>query len=124
MWTWARFDDNGFEVSTAGNLDYSALVAKLNDGRTIEEAYQLDVKGYRVAGNCWRLGKGKPPLREGVDLWSEYYALWRLWARQHPEMLKLLSIRARGKVLTDRFATSEVNQAHALAELLNTYYGA
>lgn len=66
---WKRKSDNGFEVSSAarnlppekGDYRFSAFNAKLKDGRTIEQAYQLDVKGYRVDGNDWRLGKGKPP---------------------------------------------------------------
>lgn len=66
---WSRKSQNGFEVSTAaknlsaeqGDKRFSAFNAKLKDGRSIEEAYQLDVKGYRIDGNDWRLGKGKPP---------------------------------------------------------------
>ena len=45
--TWARYSPNSYEVSTKGDKRFSALNARLKDGRTIEEAYQLDVKGYR-----------------------------------------------------------------------------
>jgi hypothetical protein len=48
---WAVEFENGYEVSTVGDKRFSALVAKLKDGRTIEEAYQLDVKGFRQLGN-------------------------------------------------------------------------
>ena len=65
--TWARYSPNSYEVSTKGDKRFSALNARLKDGRTIEEAYQLDVKGYRqdvngVQDTNWRKGKGKPPI--------------------------------------------------------------
>lgn len=122
MWTWARFHDNGFEVSSAGNTTYSPLFAKLSDGRTIEEAYQLDVKGWRKLGfENWRTVKGRRSLRV-INLWSEYLRLWEQWAKENPEAIARLAKRSRGKVLTDRHATSGINQAHALAFILNRLY--
>lgn len=123
MWTWTRYpdlddEDHYFEVSSAGNTTYSPLFAKLADGRTIEEAYQLDVKGYRHHVKNWREVKGKPSLRN-VNLWGEYLDLWRQWAKENPEAMQRLAERSRGKVLTDRHATTGINQAHALARLLN-----
>lgn len=119
MWTWSRFAENGFEVSSTGNTTYSPLYAQLIDGRTIEEAYQLDVKGYRARGvTNWRDVKGKPSLRD-VDLWAEYLALWQQWAKENPGAMTRLARRSRGKVLTDRHANSEINQARALAHILN-----
>lgn len=122
MWTWARYHDNGFEVSSAGNTAYSPLFARLADGRTIEEAYQLDAKGYRAKGvTNWREAKGKPSLRN-VNLWGEYVDLWRQWAKENPDAMARLARRSRGMVLTDRHATGGINQAHALAKLLNEMY--
>lgn len=122
MWTWAKHHDNGFEVSSAGNTTYSPLFARLRDGRTIEEAYQLDVKGYRARGYTnWREVKGKPSL-VNVGLWGAYLDLWRRWARENPEAIERLAVRSRGCVLTDRHATSGINQAHALARILNDLY--
>lgn len=118
VFTYARRATNGYECSSAGDFRFSALFAHLRDGRTIEEAYQLDVKGYRVRGNSWRLGKGKPSLRD-CDLWSEYLALWKAWAAEYPGLIQELRSKAHGKVLTDRFAVSEINQARALAQILN-----
>lgn len=109
-----------YEVSSWGDKRFSALNARLSDNRTIEEAYQLDVKGYRRFSNDWRAGKGKPPLGTGVkDLWAEYLALWRQWSIENPALMDELAKLARGKVLTDRFASSPISQARALAELLN-----
>lgn len=119
VWRSARIDEDGYEVSSRGDTRFSPLFAKLSDGRTIEEAYQLDVKGYRQYGSHWIIGKGKPSLDRKVDLWQAYLALWRQWADENPKLLAALARAARGKVLTDRHATHQVNQARALAHLLN-----
>lgn len=118
---WARYSQNNYEVSTQGDKRFSALNAKLKDGRTIEEAYQLDVKGYRAVGDDWRLGKGKPPLKTmtAAELFRQYKALWQQWAGENPELIAELREKAAGKVLTDRFASTPVSQARALAEILN-----
>ena len=118
---WARYSDNNYELSTKGDSRFSALNAKLKDGRTIEEAYQLDVKGYRSQGNYWKLGKGKAPLRNisKEQTWQEYKALWKQWALENSILMKELAEKAKGKVLTDMFATTEISQARALTEILN-----
>ena len=118
MWTWARYSDNGFEVSSAGNTTYSPLFARLTDGRTIEQAYQLDVKGYRAHTSNWRDAKGKPSLRN-VNLWGAYLDLWRQWASENPDAMRRLAERSQGLALTDKHATGGINQAHALAHILN-----
>lgn len=119
---WQRYRHNvGYEVSSAGDTRFSALFARLNDGRTIEQAYQLDVKGYRQRGNDWRLGKGQKPLRKGIDLWAEYKALWQQWAAENPALMRELRRAAEDEagVLTDKFASTKISQARALAEILN-----
>lgn len=70
---WARFSPNGYECSSAGDTRFSALFAKLPDGRTIEEAYQLDIKGYRAITDNWKEAKGKPPLngKSKAELFEE-----------------------------------------------------
>lgn len=120
---WARYAINNYEVSSAGDRRFSALYARLPDGRTIEEAYQLDVKGYRTHGNNWKLGKGKPPLRQLTrdQLWNEYKNLWITWASANPNLINDLKHRAQGRTLTDKFATSEISQARALADICNTF---
>lgn len=126
MWHWARFAIDGYEVSTAGDKRFSALNARLSDGRTIEEAYQLDVKGYRAPGKTWRDGKGKPPLNGKTQqkLWEDYRALWMRWAFENPELMIDLRTKAQGKILTDRYSSrhlgnAAVSQARALASILN-----
>lgn len=109
----------GYELSSHGDKRFSALFARLEDGRTIEEAYQLDVKGYRATSNNWRDGKGKPPLDRSIDCYAEYLKLWQQWARENPSLIEDLRNRADGYVLTDKFASSPVSQARALADILN-----
>lgn len=118
--TWSRF--GGYECSSRGDARFSAFTALLSDGRSIEQHYQCDVKGYDPGGTNWRLGKGKPP-RELRDTWPEYLELWRTWAKQNKPLMRELyreAVRAGG-VLSDRFANSQVNQARALASILNDW---
>jgi hypothetical protein len=120
---WARYarTGEGYEVSSHGDKRFSALYARLRDRRTIEEAYQLDVKGYRAIANSWRVGKGKPPLLAMTqdELWEAYLNLWRQWAIENPVLMADLAVNARGKVLSDKFASSVISQARALCLLLN-----
>ena len=117
-YSWARFHPHGYECSSHGDPRFSALYARLADGRTIEEAYQLDVKGYRSLGSNWRLGKGKPPLvaQSHAVLWAAYRALWGTYLAENPQLIEALREHT---VLTDKFARTPVSQARALAELMN-----
>lgn len=110
-----------YEVSSRGDKRFSALYARLADGRTIEEAYQLDVKGYRRKGNDWRLGKGKPPLYEMTleETYREYLRLWLTWARENrPLMRELNAKRIQFGGLVDSYARTNIHQARALTEIL------
>jgi hypothetical protein len=119
MFDWRRY--GGYEISSRGDKRFSAFYARLRDGRSIEEAYQLDVKGYRVYGNNPMLGKGKPPLNKNVDTWKMYLDLWRKWAEENPELIDELRqlVRPYKNILSDRFASTPINQARALACILN-----
>lgn len=103
----------------------SAFFAEMPDGRTIEQHYQCDVKGYDPGGTKWRLGKGNPALNPDTDLWIEYLNLWRIWADSHQsdfDDLRVKAVKFDG-ILSDRFASSPINQAHALATILNEQGG-
>jgi len=108
-WTWARHSNNGYEVSSRGDRRYSAFYARLPSGTTIEKAYQA-AKGS---------GKGKPATNPNFNYWETYLSLWKIWADANPELLEELSVLASGKVITDKFASTQNNQARALACLLN-----
>ena len=111
----------GYECSSRGDKRFSAFFAVLPDGRTIEQHYQCDVKGYQPGGTDWRLGKGKPPMDLTKDVWLEYVALWETWALLNEDLMAELRKGALSKngLLSDMFATTQVNQARALAHLLN-----
>ena len=51
---------------------------------------------------------------------EEYLPLWKEWAKQNPELIDELRIKAKGKTLTDQFANTRVSQARALADILNS----
>ncbi len=116
---WAR--RGGYECSSKGDARFSAFRAVMPDGRSIEQHYQCDVKGYDLGGTNWRLGKGKPPLDRTKDMWAEYLKLWQVWAESHQILLSELRehAEAHNNTLTDMFASTPINQAHALAEILN-----
>lgn len=123
MIKWTRY--GGYEISSKGDRRFSAFYARLKDGRTIEEAYQLDVKGYRQFGNNVMLGKGKPPLKafEADTLYLAYKGLWQQWFSEHPVAYDILltAMKDDGKpsTLSDRFAKTPINQARAISEILN-----
>lgn len=117
--SWGR--RGGYECSSKGDPRFSAFQATMDDGRTIEQHYQCDLKGYDPGGTNWRLGKGKPPLGGDRDLWPAYLRLWKDWAARHPGLIKELRAAAaeHGNRLSDCFASTPINQARALAEILN-----
>jgi len=120
---WVRW--GGYEVSTHGDRRFSAFCAYMPDGRSLESHYQCDLKGYSPGSDNWRLGKGKPPRDPSVDLWPGYLALWDLWASRNSLLIDVLRKAAddHGGLLSDRFASTPINQAHALAVILNRVGG-
>lgn len=120
MYSWSRKAPNSFECSSKGHKEFSALYAQLSDGRTIEQHYQCDIKGWDIGGRNWKLGKGKPPKHpmSYEAQYQAYKALWKQYLQAHPHLITL--IQNSGKtVLTDMFAHTDINQARAIAELLN-----
>jgi len=109
-YTWARYHRHGYEVSSAGDRRFSAFVARLPSGLTIEQAWQ-QAKGS---------SKGKPAIHKDFDYWATYLSLWQEWAQHNPTLLTELARLANQRVITDRFASTNNNQARALAHILNT----
>ena len=101
------------------------MFAVLPDGRSVEQHYQCDIKGYVVGGLNWRLGKGKPPLNPKIDTWGEYLKLWEIWSSRHYmlmiELAEMSSVY-HDRVLSDCFASTEINQAKALSVILNKMF--
>ena len=119
---WARRVNKGepyYECSSKGDKRFSPLYAKIGNV-TIEELYQLDIKGYRNKVKHWKEAKGLPPLNKTYEqAYKEYKALWRLYLTLHLDLLQEIAEKAKGKTITDMFATSDINQAHAICDILN-----
>ena len=136
LFPWARYAKGkpNFEVTTHGGKgkEFSAFNARfkkdqytetvnISKGNSVEEVYQTEVKGYA----SWRDGKGKP-TRNGQtreELYEDYKELWRIWYRENPSKIRELAKHAEGKVITDKFATTEINQARVHSELLTELHG-
>ena len=141
IFTWDRTVKNGkpfYEVSSKGDKRFSAFWAILKpSGFSIEEVYMLDIKGYRKEYEhkvkdgiiemdevpFWKYAKGKPSLNNpDEDLYPKYLDLWVQWANQNKKEIQELYTKAKGKTLTDMFASSKMSQARALCDILNTIY--
>lgn len=107
---------------------------------TSEELYEWiknnDIKTLNVAGNRAKYLKrpnttvkdvlidalsdgGKPYTKAENFSFNEYYKpMYKAFLEANPELAKDLAEKSAGKVLTDEFATTGVNQARALNELL------
>ena len=110
---WSRRVGAGYEVSSKGDKRFSALYARLADGRTIEDAW-AQAKGYpdRYAA------KGRPAKDPDFDYQGVYRGLWFQWANENPALMADLAVKSAGVPLVDRFAKTDNNQAWALSELL------
>lgn len=125
---WAGHGGIGYEVSSRGDKRFSAFNARMPDGRSIEEWYQCDIKGYDIGGTNWRAGKGKSPVfpYPADHLWQMYLALWRIWTINNGELIVELQKHAseHNNTLVDNFAPNtpnSINQARALATILNEW---
>lgn len=120
LFNWSRRYPGGYEVSSKGDERFSAFYAIMSDGNSIEWHYQTQIKLYPSI----KAGKGKPPLNKDVDLWKEYLNLWKRWSDKNIELLRELYRASYGVgMLTDMFASTPVNQARALATILNEKCG-
>jgi hypothetical protein len=129
-----------YEVSTQGDARFSALNATLSDGMTIEEKYNMEVKGYvsevgeleyakamkmkpRARYDILvRPFKGKDPINGKApdQVLREYDQLWEQWATENPDLIDELAKASEGKKLTDKFATKpdRPSQARSLEKIL------
>lgn len=108
-----------FEVSTKGDSlgkKFSALNAKLKDGRTIEQAW-AEAKGYKTIKEA----KGKSAKIKGFKYREVYFGLWEQWAEENPDLVKELAEKTEGMTLVDSFAKTENNQANALTQIVENY---
>jgi hypothetical protein len=96
----------------------------LPECRTAEQLKSIISATSKVTNQAALTGaweKGKPGRHPDRDLWEGYLNLWRLWASDHTQEMSELKFRAesKGNTLSDCFAKTSVNQARALAFILN-----
>jgi hypothetical protein len=115
-----------FEVSSRGDKRFSAGWAEV-DGRTIEDIYQVDIKGgvKTGPGRFAYSTKGNPPAAGSPaskmtpdEQYEAYKDLWRKYFDQNPEALQEVARKSQGKVLTDIYGSGDVNQARAIHDIL------
>lgn len=95
-------------------------------GMTVEDVYQKIVRRSE-AGAAHPSRTSYLTRRDLTSVEQEEYAyyegylpLWTLWAEQHPDMIDSLEEMLDERTsLSDRFATSDVNAARALSDILN-----
>ena len=142
---WGLKASNSYEVSSAGDKRFSAKFAKFDKGTiiegvdvggyTIEQVYQTLIKQGKLRKSDAKTGRPTNPKlldptlttderREDLSYFIGYLPLWRTWAEQNPKLIEELRTKAKGKTLTDKFASingrvGRVSQARALAQILN-----
>ena len=96
-----------------------------DDGYPLFNPSKLPQDLLRITADYTTLGGRKLTKEELEDFsyYEGYLPLWQEWAKQHPELIKELREKVKGKTLTDQFANTRVSQARALAEILNSQNG-
>lgn len=121
LFTWSN--KKGYECSSKGDKRFSAFYARVGE-HSIEHHYQVNVKGYATMKD----GKGKPPINKmsPEQTWQAYFNLWWQWADEHPDEIDDLARLGSLNEFTlrDLFAKTPINQAHALACILNEKFEA
>ena len=113
-----------FKVAFRNKLDEATL-----SGYTGEEMIDMFLSARPIPSNIifseeWlNTGKFNLSKQEIEDFSYEkgYLPLWQEWAKQNPELIEELRKATVGKTLTDKFASTRVSQARALADILNSY---
>lgn len=125
--SWGQFsgDSPGFEVSTRGTTEgkrFSAFNARIKarGNKSIEDIYQIDIKGGEKIGpgRYSKKGPGYDGPLSYDELYAQYKQLWREWFNENPQRLQEIAQLTEGKMITDQFARSDISQARAIFEIL------
>ena len=122
MYVWSRRVKRGepyYECSSKGDKRFSAIFAKIDD-KSIEEIYQLDIKGYRGEVKHWKDAKGKEPKNITYEeAYNQYLKLWIKYFNNNPKLYFKIREKAKNKTITDMFGITPINQARAICDILN-----
>lgn len=107
------------EVNKFGSsvLSEYAKDAYGNNYDAAKDTFQSDYASYIKSINLANLLKEE---LEDFSYTEGYLPLWQEWAKQNPELIEELEEKSKGKTLTDKFASTRVSQARALADILNS----
>lgn len=86
-----------------------------NEGR-VQRFFRENYNVYLI--NQYFLEKGKHETFEDFSYYEGYLPLWQEWAKQNPALISELKAKSAGKILTDKFARTKVNQARALTDII------
>ena len=115
----SRFIPNKFREYVESGQIYKDNVKDFQDNKgRVQNFFRENYNVHLI--NEYFLEKGKHETFEDFSYYEAYLPLWQEWARQNPELIEELRKKAKGKVLTDRFANTRVSQARALADILNS----
>lgn len=92
-----------------------------DNGHPIFDPSRLPNDLLKIASDYATLGGRKLTKEELEDFsyYEGYLPLWQEWTKQNPKLIEELREKAKGKTLTDQFASTRVSQARALADILN-----
>lgn len=128
-YVWSRFapdGQKGLEVTSKGGLigkRFSPFFMKHKSGKSLENYYQLDIKGYGKLGyTSWKQVKGEAPLNPDIDCYETFKTLYWEYFRNNPSVLYELAVLGIDHVFTDLHATSSNTQARAYSEILNQLF--
>jgi len=135
---WSRIagsNEKGYEISFKGDdKRFCPNIARLNNGKTIDEVFLLDIKGYRAMGYTAEdlykkddqgkyLIKYNRPLNNitASEEYRMYKALWEQFFYENPSLLRSLYKEAKGCVLTDQYARVDhaTEPIRVISEIIN-----
>lgn len=100
-------------------LNNPSEVNKFGNSVLSEKAKELYGEDYQESKDNFKSDYNSYINKEDFSYYVGYLPLWKEWANQNPELIEDLKEKSKGKVLTDQFATTRVNQARALADIIN-----
>lgn len=115
----SRFIPNKFrEYVESGQINKDNLKDFQDNKGRVQQFFRENYNIHLI--NEYFFEKGKHETFEDFFYYEGYLPLWQEWAKQNPELIEELREKSAGKVLTDKFASTRVSQARALADILNS----
>jgi hypothetical protein len=100
----------GYDISLKGDNRYCKIVAKLANGKTVQEEFNERIKSL--------------PQLEPETFYPYLLGVYRQWAYENPLLLKELAYKAltNSNCVRDKLAVGVLSHARALVQILNEDY--